>query len=170
MLRRIFGQPKQGGSLTQCIIGEAVVHAIVSKNSAEVDTLVEEYLESRVQVFGEPKGYAMRTEIHLPDALVVVHRNPAQMEGIFATAVHPSKIEVIKGDERFALEVEIDPGTSPFNPIYLFVDESGSIVGDGRGSRIDLKIASRLLRELSLTSYDYTSWYLINWLREKITN
>lgn len=134
----------------------------------EVSELVQELADGRVRVFGDRSSRATRTEINLGrKCRVVVHKNTLQAEGIFAAAARFSEVGVVKGRRTFTLRIEVDPTTSQFNPIYLFLDGRQK-VGEGYGQGMDLRVATDLLGFYIGGSDSGTSHTVIEWIRNKL--
>lgn len=163
----------QTGGVIDRAASELIAHAIASKSSREVDTLLEELADGRVkvfgEVFGEPPGgsRARRTEIQIDGALVVIHKNTLQAGGAFAAAARFSEVEVVRGARTSALQIKVDTSTSPTNPVYVFLDGI-NIVGRGYGQRMDLRIATDLLDVFVGGLHDHVSLSVINWIRDQI--
>ena len=148
----------------------AIVNAIVAKTSQEVDTPLIVLVDGLVTVFGAEGSRVTRTEVRLGSrVLVVIHKDTnLQAKGVFAAAARFNLLEVKEGERVHTLQIKVDSSTSPYNPIYLFLD-GNQIVGQGYGQSMDLRIATDLLGVFVGGPSDHVSQGVINWIRDNIS-
>ena len=162
------------GTAVERAIQAARADMIVAKTSREVGRRME---FGRIAVFCDEQGpaqsQATRTEIYLPDdVMVVVHKNTGGVEGLFALKAYYNEIEIIKSGGVIAvLQVRVDEtgSGSLFNPYYNFYDECKELVGSKAYGRIDLPIASELLDTIVPgVGGNRVPESVIKWIRDKI--
>lgn len=133
--------------VTRAVSDLAASH-IVEPDTSQTLTDVTYETNDGYREYAHGNGQIRRSEIAIsPSAKVVVHKNTGNARGTYAQAGRFNNLEVcITGPEEaitHTLRIQVDPQTSGFNPVYLFMDGDERI-GVGWGQRIDRKLAGML--------------------------
>jgi len=156
------------------IVSDLQAEQIISPDSYQVTDLLYTSHDGRLRTYGvensSPYTSARRTEVKLTGGTVAVHRNTGRGEGVFATASHFSALDVIKGNENYHLDINLNPmDSSPYNRSYIFVDPNNGNpqeVGHGWGN-IDVQVAGNLLDSISGLGNGSISKEVIDWIKSK---